>query len=126
MNTLDTAVFNQNIESTRIALREGVLSINIWDRKTGLTLAEWQGNPTGVALLTQLLADLEETLADSHLSEFDNYLYMDLEDNQGLVILNHGDDLMQGWLIDATRTNPGILLGMAVPAALSNIAAAKK
>ena len=50
---------------------------------------------------------------------------MDPANNTALVILDHGDNLMQGWLINTDKANLGILLGMAVPTALSNIKAAK-
>lgn len=126
MINIDLDVFKQNIEATKIALREAVLSINIWSPSTGLIIAEWQGNPTSVALLTQLIGELEETLKDANMPEIKDYIFMELEDNQNLVVIDHGDDLMQGWLVDASKVSPGILLGMAVPNAIANIAAARK
>lgn len=128
MKTVNIEVFEHNIQATKIALREGVLSINIWNPSTGLILAEWKGNDTAVALLTQLMGDLdtilEESIQSSGLGEED-YLFLELENNQSLVVINHGDDLMQGWMIDSSKTQPGILLGMAVPNAIANIASAK-
>lgn len=126
MINIDLDVFKQNIEATKIALREAVLSINIWSPSTGLIIAEWQGNPTSVALLTQLIGELEETLKDANMPEIKDYIFMELEDNQNLVVIDHGDDLMQGWLVDASKVSPGILLGMAVPNAIANVAAARK
>lgn len=124
---IDLEVFEQNIAATKLALREAVLSINIWNPSTGLIIADWQGNPTSVALLTQLIGDLQTTLTDANMPAMkEDYLYMDLQDNQALVVINHGDDLMQGWLVDSAKISPGILLGMAVPNAMVNIAAAKK
>lgn len=126
MKSIDLAVFEQNIEATRIALRDGVRSINIWNPSTGLILAEWQGNPTGVALLTQLIAELQDTLSVSNLSPFKDYLYVDLQDQTALVVIDHGDDLMQGWLINTMSVNLGVLLGMTVPNAILNIAQARQ
>lgn len=125
MKQIDIAALEKNIEATRLALRDGVLSINIWDRGTGLTLADWQGNPTSVALLTQLIAEIDETLEETNFAKLKDYFYIDLQDGQSLVVINHGDNLMQGWLIDDSKTNNGILLGMAVPNAIANIEAAK-
>lgn len=125
MKNIDLEVFEQNIAATKIALRDAVLSINIWNPSTGLIVADWQGNPTSVALLTQLIGELENTLKDANMPKIKDYLYMDLKDNQALVVLDHGDDLMQGWLVDAAKVSPGILLGMAVPNAIVNIAAAR-
>lgn len=127
MKNIDLKVFEQNIDATKIALRDGILSINIWNFSTGLILAEWEGNPTATALLTQLIAELNDTFINSGQSELkaQDYLYMDLKQNQALVVINHGDDIMQGWLVDSAKANPGILLGMAIPNAITNIAAAE-
>lgn len=126
MMGIDLDVFKHNIEATRIALREAILSINIWSPSTGLIIAEWQGNPTSVALLTQLISELEDTLRDANMPKIKDYIYMELDNNQELVVIDHGNDLMQGWLVDASKVSPGILLGMAVPNAITNIAAARK
>lgn len=127
MKNFDLKVFEQNMQATKIALREGILSINIWNLSTGLILADWQGNPTATALLTQLIAELNDTFVSSGQSELkaEDYLYMDLQQNQALVVINHGNDIMQGWLVDSSKASPGILLGMAIPNAIANIAAAK-
>lgn len=123
MSTFNIEQFEQNIQATRVALREGVLSINVWNAGTGLTLAEWQGNETAVALLTQLISELSNSLVDTLGSGFGtkDYLYLNLKDDKALVVINHGNDLMQGWLIDSAKTQTGILLGMAVPNAIANI-----
>lgn len=123
MTTFNIEQFEQNIQATRVALREGVLSINVWNASTGLTLAEWQGNETAVALLTQLISELSNSLVDTLGSGFGtkDYLYLNLKDDKALVVINHGNDLMQGWLIDSAKTQTGILLGMAVPNAIANI-----
>lgn len=125
MLNLSQEIYDRNIQSTRLALKDAILSINIWDREMGLTLAEWQGNPTAVALITQLVNELDQVLKAGGLEKFEDYLYLDLADNTALVILDHGDNLMQGWLINTDKANLGILLGMAVPTALSNIKSAK-
>lgn len=113
------------IEATRIALRDGILSINVWDKDTGLTLIDWQGNATAVALLTQLSMEISDSLEGSELPQLKDYYYIDLDQNQALVVMDHGQSLMEGWLLDSTKTNPGILLGMAIPRAINNAKAAK-
>lgn len=125
MIDLDFGVLEAGIEATRTALRGGVLSVNIWDRSTGLPLVDWQGNPTAVALLTQMIAEFDEALADTGLDVIKDYFYLDLQDNKSLILINHGDDVAQGWLLDSSKTNPGILLGMAVPKAIANVNSAK-
>ena len=118
-------VLEQGIEATRLALRDGALSINIWDNNTGLTLIDWQGNPTAVALFNQMHQELSDTLEGSGFPQLKDYYYLDLEEDQSLVVMDHGDQLMQGWLLDSKKTNPGILMGMAIPKALAIANSAK-
>lgn len=125
MIDLDFSVLEASIENTRTALRGGLLSLNIWDKDTGLTLVDWQGNPTAVALLSQMTVELDDTLNGSGFPKLKDYFYLDLKDDQALVVINHGDGVMQGWLLESGKTNPGILLGMAIPKAIANLESAK-
>lgn len=127
MQTIDLEAFERTIQATKVALREGILSINIWNSSTGLILTDWQGNGTAVALLSQLMAELDTTLEESISQKLTakDYIYLELKDDKSLVVINHGDDIMQGWLIDSSKVQPGILLGMAVPNAIANIESAK-
>lgn len=125
MIDVNVDALEKGIEATRTALRDGVLSINIWDKSTGLTLIDWQGNPTAVALFNQITIDLDDTLSGSNFPGLRDYYYLDLADNKALVIIDHGESLMQGWLLDSKKTNPGILLGMAIPKALESVTNAK-
>lgn len=126
MQDLKIDVLQAGIVATRTALREGVLSIDIWDRSTGLGLVEWNGNPMAVALFNQLTETLDETLTDSSLPGLDDYYYIDLEDNRAVVVIDHGDNLMQSWFLDSQKVNPGILLGMAIPKAIATVESARE
>lgn len=125
MIDLDFGVLEASIENTRTALRGGLLSLDIWDRETGLSVVDWQGNPTSVALLTQMAQELDDALVGSEFPKLKDYYYIDLKDNKAVVVINHGNSIMQGWLLDSTKTNPGVLLGMAIPKAIANIDSAK-
>ncbi|PID77057.1 MAG: hypothetical protein CSB24_03510 [Deltaproteobacteria bacterium] len=120
---MDIDVFQRNIDATRDTLGEGVLSINIWNIETGLILAEWQGNETAVALLTEMLDSLRELLKGTVgvTSAAGDHLSMSLKDNKALVIINHGNSMMQGWLLDSSKVKPGVVLGMALPNAIKNL-----
>lgn len=125
MIDLKLDVLEAGMETTRTALRGGVLSINIWDKTTGLSLLDWQGNPTAVALLSQMTIELEDTLSGANFPGLKDYYYIDLKDSKSLVVIDHGDNMMQGWLLDSAKTNPGVLLGLAIPKALANFDAAR-
>lgn len=120
---MDIKVFEQNIEATRTALGEALLSMSIWSSETGLVLAEWRGNETAVALLTQLLDNLDELLRETvgNPTKAGDYLYIELKDNKTLVLIDHGKNVMQGWLLDSSKTKAGIVLGMALPSTIKNL-----
>lgn len=118
-------VLEAGIEATKTALRGGVLSIDIWDKGTGLSVIDWNGNPTAVALFNQMTNELDDTLSGSGFPKLKDYYLLDLTEDKSVVIIDHGDDIMQGWLLDTTKTNPGILLGMAIPKAIQGVENAK-
>ncbi len=120
---MNVEAFERNIEATRTALRDSVMSISIWSSDTGLILADWQGNSTAVALFTQLFEHLDELLQETvgDATQAGDYLYIELEEDKSLVIINHGNALMQGWLLDTTKVKPGVVLGMALPSAVKNL-----
>lgn len=118
MYDINLTALEESITSTRQTLKEGVLSIDIWDKNTGLSLVDWQGNPTAVALFNQVLQDLSAILKASNFPLLKDYLYLDLKDNKSVVLISHGEELFEGWLLDSAKTNPGILLGIAIPKAI--------
>lgn len=118
-------VLEAGIQATRTALREGVLSIGIWDKTNGLSIASWQGNDAAAALFNQMTIELEGTLEASNFPKLKDYYYIDLEDNKSVVVIDHGDNIVQGWFLDSQKTNPGILLSMAIPKAVASVDAAK-
>ncbi len=116
--------FERNIEATRTALGDGIESISIWSIDTGLVLAEWQGNETAVALLTRLIENLRELMKESLgvSPSAGGYLFVDLKGDKSLVVINHGGGIMQGWLLDTSKVKPGIVLDMALPSTIKNLA----
>ncbi len=119
-------VLDAGIDATKTTLRDGIISIDIWDKATGLSLTGWNGNPTAVALFNRMTTELDETLLGSGFPKLKDYYLVDLADDRSMVIIDHGDDLMQGWLLDTTRANPGILLGIAIPRAIRTVEEARR
>jgi len=116
MDRLEAAT--QELKAT---LKEGLITTDIWDRHTGLTLMGINSNPTAVALLTEIVSQINSHLEASGFPVLSRYFFAELKDHQAIMVIPHGDDLLQGILLDTAKTNLGILLAVALPKMLSRI-----
>lgn len=117
---LETAV--QELKAT---LKEGVLATSVWDRSTGLSLAQINPQPAADAMFTELTNTLNSTLVDSGFPALKRYYFLDLEGNHSAMIIRHGDDLLQGILMNSLKVNLGVLLSIALPRMLASVEKAR-
>ena len=78
----------QVIVDCRTTLREGLLATDIFERKSGLSLAGFNTQPVAVALFTQVTEYLETTLRESAFPALDKYFLLDMQ---------HGHVVVRGW-----------------------------
>lgn len=109
------------IQDLKNTLKEGLLATDVWDRATGLSLAGLNSQPAAVALFSEMTNLLTETLSGAGFPGLNRYYFLDLEGGNMVVIVRHGDDLLQGMLLNAQKTNLGLLLSVALPKMLSNV-----
>lgn len=102
-------------------LKDGLISGDIWDRNTGLSLMGFDANPEATALFNQLTGDLVDTLSGSGFPKFNRYYMVNLENDKLFIVIRHGDSLLQGMLLDPTKINMGILLTVAIPKAIAKV-----
>jgi hypothetical protein len=60
-------------QELKTTLKEGLLSTDIFDRTTGLSLASFNPQPTAAALFTEVTNVITSTLADSGLPNLKRY-----------------------------------------------------
>lgn len=106
-------------------LRGGLLAMDIWDTESGLSLAGINSNPAATALFNQLTGDLEGTLLGSGFPGLNRYYLLDLKDDKIVVVLRQDGDFLGGMLLDATKTNLGMLVGVVIPRTLESMTAAR-
>jgi hypothetical protein len=109
------------IAELKTTLRDGLIATDIWDRTTGLPLVGLNSNPTAVALLTNIIANLNDHLDASGFPQLDKFFFAMLENNEAIMIIAHGEDLLQGVLVDMKKTNIGVLLSVALPRMLARV-----
>ena len=110
------------VADCRATLKEGLLAVDIFERKSGLSLAGFNTQPVAVALFTQVMDYLESTLQESAFPPLDKYFLLDMKDGHIVVVINHGE-LMQGVLLNS-RANLGVLLSVMIPKAMKGVAEA--
>ena len=124
---------NINIEKLEAALQElkatlkdGLLSTDIWDRASGLSLAGIEIQPAAVALFTEVTNNLASTLSEAGFPGLNRYYFMELEGDNIVMVIRHGDDLLHGILMNPKKVNLGILLSVAVPKAIASVEKARE
>lgn len=118
---IDIASLEGAVEELQRLLRDALTATDIWDRNTGLSLAGFNSQPAATALFNQVTKEISDTLAGSSFPALSKYYLLNLEDNNIVLILMHGTDLMQGILLDATKANMGILFSVAIPKMLDKV-----
>jgi len=106
-------------------LKEGLLSTDIWDRSTGLSLAGINPQPAAVALFTEITNTLRSALSDAGFPGLKRYYFLDLEGDHVMMVVRHGDDLLQGILMNSQKINLGLLLSVALPKMLAGVEKAR-
>lgn len=112
-------------QELKTTLKEGLLSTDIFDRTTGLSLASFNPQPTAAALFTEVTNVITSTLADSGLPNLKRYYLLDLDNDHSVMVIRHGSDLLQGILMNSQKVNIGILLSVALPKMLAGIEKAR-
>ena len=122
---LDIAQLDAAVNDLKGLLKDGLLATDIWDRETGLSLAGHNAQPAAVALFTQVTNDLVAVLSNAGFPSLRRYLLLDLDGNSTVMVIRHGEDLLQGMLLNNQRANLGLLIAVALPRMLEAVAKAR-
>lgn len=107
-------------------LKDGLLSGDIWHTGTAMSVSSFAGgNAAATALFDQLSKDFNDSLEGSGFPALNKFYFLNLQDNNQVLIIRHGDDLMQGMLLDPKRVNIGLLFAVAIPKALATVEEAR-
>ncbi|MDR2837740.1 MAG: hypothetical protein LBV49_04100 [Azonexus sp.] len=125
MLNVDVSKLEQTIEGLQAVLKDGLIATDIWDHVTGLSLAGYNPNPAAVALFNQLTMEISDTLGGSGFPKLNRYYILDLDGDNMVVIIRHGEDLLQGMLLTSKKINMGVLFSIAIPKMLQSVAGAR-
>lgn len=115
-------ILNQELKAT---LRDGLLASDIFDRATGLSLAGYNAQPAASALFTEVTNVIATTLSDSGFPSLKRYYLVDMENDHSVMVIRHGNDMLQGILMNSQKVNLGVLLSVALPKMLAGVEKAR-
>lgn len=115
MSKFDSEALNQLLKQTKKQLRGGLLATNIWDRETEEEYAQLNDQRTAVRMFNALTDSIDSVLQNSQFPQLRNYYILELEQSHLAVIVRHGDDVLQGLLLDIKECNIGVLLSLTIP-----------
>lgn len=120
MQQLNLAVLEEVWVEQKRFLRDGLRRGDIWDRSTGMSLVGLGASPEVTALFTRLIDQLDMTLSGSGFPALNRYMLINLKEGLFLLI-NHGNNIMQGMELEAGRVNLGIVFNVAIPKAIARV-----
>ena len=106
-------------------LKDGLVSGDIWDRSSGLSLVGVNTNPEFCALFNSVTDTVDTSLQGAGFPGLNKYYMIELDGNKAAVLINHDSDLLQGMLLDTQNVNLGVLFTVAIPKALAKIKEAR-
>ncbi len=107
MLDVDTAILDKVVAEQERQLRGALVSMDLWDRESGLSLAGFNSQPAATALFNQVTGDLDYTLKESGFPTLNRFYMLDLTDGKMVVILRQADDFLGGMLLDGGEDQPG-------------------
>ncbi len=116
----------QGVKNFVSKLQGGVIATDIWVRETGTSLAGLNQQPAAVEMFNHMTSNLDGTLAGSGFPPLHRYYMLDLENGHIVLIIRHGNDLLQGVLLQADKVNLGMLFAVALPGIQKDVELARK
>lgn len=126
MLQINISLLEKSVEDLRALLKDGLISTDVWDRETGLSLVGYNAQHEAVALFNQLTTELCATLDTAGFPALRSYYLLDLDGDNMVLILQHGKDLLQGLLMSSKKVNMGILFSIAIPRQLDAVIKARE
>lgn len=124
---MDLSILDSSWQEQQRFLRDGLLDGAIWSRQTGLAISSvGEVREDFIAMITQLLGDVDDTLSGSGFPSLNRYMMFNMEKAGVIVVvIQHDADIFQGVTLDPKRINLGMLFNVAIPKALAKVKEAK-
>lgn len=105
---------NKLIQKFKRTLQGALLSCDLWEKDSLVSIATYNSNPKCAEFLGKLTLEIHDNLEKIGLPDFGKYQVIDLEMDSLLVIINLEQHLL-GAIIDKSKVTYGVLLAMIIP-----------
>ena len=122
---VDIEKMEKTIEELKKELGDGLVSTDIWHAADGQSIVGYNAQPKATALFNEVNRFLIKTLRESDYPGIGNFRLLQLDNNHVSMSVFAGDYQL-GMLVDLTKTNLGILMGVAYPKVLKGLQEATK
>ncbi|MBN2718011.1 MAG: hypothetical protein JXX14_19335 [Deltaproteobacteria bacterium] len=102
------------VDEAKAKLGKSLLATDIWIKGDRKSLAGHNPQPAATALFDELNDYIERSLSQSKFPKLKRYFMLELEDDNTVVIVNHGK-VLQGMLVSLRNINMGSVISLAVP-----------
>ncbi len=107
--------FEKAIDKFKEDLDTALLSLDIWDNKTGLSIASYNHNEKYTAIFGRIMNEIDRGLKDLGFPKFGEYQIIDLDLNSMLVFVKGKEKLFASCLLDKSKIQLGYLLAVSLP-----------
>lgn len=121
----DIAALERVLHEMKEQVGDGLLATGIWDRQTEQIYASINPQPTAITMFNALTDSIIAALDNSKFPTLNRYYWLDLEDGHVALILRHRRDVMQGVLLDLSKSSIGLLMTVIIPRLLTEVEAAR-
>ncbi|MBN2525243.1 MAG: hypothetical protein JXR76_02540 [Deltaproteobacteria bacterium] len=102
------------VDATKEKLGRALLATDIWVKGERESLAGHNPQPEATRLFDELNDFIESNLKKSNFPKLNRYFLIELEDDNTVVIVNHGK-VLQGMLVSLRNANMGSVVSVAIP-----------
>ncbi len=106
-------------------LGQGFGATAIWDRATERVFVEHEAPPSAPQLFNTLTTEIGHNLEGAGFPDINRYFLIDTKDGIMIVMIKHGEDVLQAILVSAENANLGSLFGFVIPAQIEAVQAAR-
>jgi hypothetical protein len=118
--SIDQERLDKTIEELQKELGKGLLSADVWQKKTNKNVAGINSPKKSTVLFNEITSYLNSTLAVSDFPPLGGFSLINLENEQTVVVVD-SHELLLVMFIDTTKTTMGLIINLAIPVALKGL-----
>ncbi len=107
--------FQKTVDTIKHDFGNGLLSADIWDKTTGLSMANYNSNTKATVLFDKIVKGFEGSLIDLGFPGINKYIMTDIDDTTVLLIIKLDDRYFASIIFDKTLTSLGVVFSLVIP-----------